>query len=94
MAVPWPALLVSFVVPLVWAPYMAAAMRRSSLEIDDRAMRFCADPASVDAPVAVSSAPAVRVPVFGTVVRTLFLVVVPVVVALIALGFDVRLDGG
>lgn len=40
MAVPWPALLVSFVVPLVWAPYMAAAMRRSSLEIGDRAMRF------------------------------------------------------
>ena len=35
-----------------------------------------------------------RVPVFGTVVRTLFLVVVPVVVALIALGFDVRLGGG
>jgi hypothetical protein len=86
--------LVSFVVPLVWAPYMAAAMRRSSLEIGDRAMRFYADPASVDAPVAVSSAPAVRVPVFGTVVRTLFLVVVPVVVALIALGFDVRLGGG
>ena len=36
--------LVSFVVPLVWAPYMAAAMRRSSLEIGDRAMRFMRTP--------------------------------------------------
>jgi hypothetical protein len=88
--------LVSFVLPLVWAPYMAAAMRRSSLEIGDRAMRFYAHPASIAVPVPapVRTAPALRVPIVGTVVRTLLLVVLPVVVALIALGFDVRPGSG
>src|SRR5215472_1648240 len=73
--------------PPIWLrPCAGAAWRLATAQ--------CALCGPVDAPVAVSSAPAVRVPVFGTVVRTLFLVVVPVVVALIALGFDVRLGGG
>ena len=45
-------------------------------------------------PLPRAARPQCRVPVLGTVVRTLFLVVVPVVVALIALGFDVRLGSG
>lgn len=89
--------LVSFVLPLIWAPYMAAAMRRSSLEIGNRGVRFYANEANLDADRPDSPARTVRtvqVPIFGTVVRTVVLVVVPIVVALIALGFDVQLGSG
>lgn len=86
--------LVSFVLPLIWAPYMAAAMRRSSLEIGDRGIRFYAGPGSIDSGGTEHAAPTLRVPIFGTVARTLLLVVLPIVVAVIALGFDVRLGSG
>jgi hypothetical protein len=92
--------LVSFVLPLIWAPYMAAAMRRSSLEIGNRGMRFYANEANLDAdrPDRTDrtgrTVRTVRVPIFGTVVRTVVLVVVPIVVAVIALGFDVQLGSG
>jgi hypothetical protein len=86
--------LVSFVLPLIWAPYMAAAMRRSSLEIGDRGTRFYAGPGSIAADGTGPTTPTLRVPIFGTVARTVVLVVLPIVVALIALGFDVRLGSG
>lgn len=78
--------LVGLVLPLIWAPYMAVAMRRSSLEIGDRGRRFYAhEPVIDDAGAAGHRAASVRVPIFGTVLRTVVLVVVPVVVALLAL---------
>lgn len=86
--------LVGLVLPLVWAPYMAMAMRRSSLEIGDRGMRFYGGDASLDTGAKAHAAPTVRVPIFGTMLRTLLLVVLPIVVAVIALGFDVRLGNG
>jgi hypothetical protein len=86
--------LVSFVLPLIWAPYMAAAMRRSSLEIGNRGMRFYANDANLDGDRPGRTVRTVRVPIFGTVVRTVVLVVVPIVVAVIALGFDVHLGSG
>lgn len=77
--------LIGLVLPFVWMPYMAVAMRRSALDIGERGMRFYAQRRSADAGVAVRTARAIRVPLTGTLVRTLILVVLPVAIALIAL---------
>src|SRR5215831_4936924 len=83
--------LVGLVLPLVWAPYMAMAMRRSSLEIGDRGTRFYGGHASLDSGRTAHTPPTVRVPVLGTVLRTVALVVLPIVVAVLAFGFGVQL---
>lgn len=86
--------LVGLVLPLIWAPYMAAAMRRSSVDIGNRGMRFYAHDRVIDAGAAVRTAPTVRVPIFGTVLRTVLLVVLPIVVAVFAIAFDVGPNSG
>jgi hypothetical protein len=85
---------IGLVLPLIWVPYMAVAMRRSSLDIGNRGARFYALPRNSNAGADVHAAPTVHVPIFGTVLRSLFLIVMPIAVAGIALAFGVRLGSG
>jgi L-cystine uptake protein TcyP (sodium:dicarboxylate symporter family) len=66
-------------------PYMALAVRRSSRTMAGRASAFYADRRSVESGVTVEQAPAVHVAISGGLVRMLGMIVVPIVVALIAL---------
>lgn len=86
--------LVGLVLPLVWVPYMAVSMRRSTVDIGERGAHFYEHRRSVDAGVAVHTGHRVHVPIAGTLLRTVTLVVLPILVALIALLFGVRLGTG
>jgi hypothetical protein len=77
--------LVGLVLPLVWMPYMALAVRRSSRTMARRASTFYAERRSIESGVTVERAPEVHVAVSGALVRMLGLIVVPIAVALIAL---------
>jgi hypothetical protein len=84
--------LVGLVLPLVWVPYMAYAMRKSSLRLAGRAVPYYADETS-DAGVTVTSRP---LSVGGTaaLARTVLLLVIPIVAALAALVAGLQITGG
>jgi hypothetical protein len=85
---------VGFVLPLVWVPYMAVAMRRGAVKMGERAMRFYADRGSAEAGIAVRNVPRVHVAITGSLVRMVALVILPIVVAAIALASDLELGTG
>src|SRR5262249_32285630 len=78
-------LMVGFVLPLVWVPYMAAAMRRSAVAMGARASSFSSEQRSREAGVAVRRPPGVHVPLAAGLTRLLVLIVLPIAVALLAL---------
>ena len=84
--------LVGLVLPLVWVPYMAYAMRKSSLRLASRAVPFYAGE-TADAGVAVTSR---RISVGGTaaLARTVLLLVLPIGVALVAFVAGLQITGG
>ena len=77
--------LVGLALPLVWVPYMGWAFRKSSLRMGARATEFYAEGRSGEAGVTVRKAQTVRIGMSAGLVRMLALILVPVVVAVIAL---------
>jgi hypothetical protein len=79
-------LLVGLVLPLIWVPYLAVAFRKSSLVMGSRASAFYAERRSEEAGVTVKKAPLkVRVGMSAGLVRMLALILLPILVAVIAL---------
>jgi hypothetical protein len=86
--------LVGLVLPLVWVPYMAFAFRKSGLQMGARASAFYAERRSEETGVTVLKAPIVRVGMSAGFVRMLALIILPVVVAVIALSTDADIASG
>jgi hypothetical protein len=85
---------VGLVLPLVWMPYMAFSIRRSALQMAERSRQYYAQRQSVDTGVAVRKSAAVHVAIAGGVVRMIVLIIVPIVVAVIALSTGADLGTG
>ena len=86
--------LVGFVLPLVWVPYMAYSMRRSTLRLGARGRRFYAAETGGDAGITVHAGEMIRIGGVAALARTAILVVLPVVLGLVALLTDFNLAGG
>jgi hypothetical protein len=86
--------LVSFVMPLVWAPYIAVGMRRSALRMGQRAHELYAGRRSNETGVAVRHTSTVRVAVSAGLVRLLVLICLPLVVCVIAVATDLEIGTG
>jgi hypothetical protein len=83
--------LVSFAMPLIWVPYMAASMRRSALRVGARATSFYTDGTPASAPGEPGT---VSVGIAAGLSRTVILIGIPIVAALIALVSDLDLGTG
>lgn len=77
--------LAGLVLPLVWVPYMAYVSRRSTVRLGERARAYYAAGQAGEAGVTVRRRQVVRAGGTAALARTVLLVVVPVVVALVAL---------
>jgi len=77
--------LLGLVLPLVWVPYMAYAFRKSGVRMGARASKFYAESRSAEAGVTVTKAPTVRIAMSAGLIRMVFLIAVPIVVAIVAL---------
>jgi hypothetical protein len=86
--------LVGFVLPLVWVPYMAYSMRRSTLRLGARATRFYAGEGAGDVGVTVHAGEMIRIGGLAALARTTILVVLPILFAIVALFTDLDLAGG
>jgi hypothetical protein len=86
--------LVGFVLPLVWVPYLAFSMRRSARRLGARAQRFYAAAETGEAGVTVRGRPVVRIGGLVAFARMGLLVVLPLVVALVVLLTGLSLGGG
>ncbi len=83
------------VLPLLWVPYMAVAMRRSALQMGKRSTAFYADRKSDEAGVTVTrAAPSISVGISAGLIRMVLLIAVPIVVAVIALLTGTDVGGG
>ena len=77
--------LVGLVLPVVWVPYMAVWMRKSTLQLGERTMAYYAEGAGADAGVTVGHAQAVRIGLAGGFVRMALLLGVSVVLFVVAI---------
>ncbi|OLD99494.1 MAG: hypothetical protein AUG91_06650 [Actinobacteria bacterium 13_1_20CM_4_69_9] len=75
---------VGFVLPFVWIPYMAVWMRKSTLQLGERATAFYATEAGADAGVTVRKAQSVRAGLAGGFLRMALLLCAPVGIAVVA----------
>ncbi len=83
------------VLPLLWVPYMAVAMRRSALQMGKRASAFYAARQSDEAGVTVArAAPTIHVGISAGLIRMVLLIVIPIVVAVLALLTGTDIGGG
>jgi hypothetical protein len=87
-------LLVGFVLPLVWVPYMANAMRRSSIAMGTRAGAFYAERRSSEAGVPIRRQPSVHVSMTAGFWRMIALIAVPIGLAVIAIFTDLNVGSG
>jgi hypothetical protein len=88
-------LVVGFVLPLVWVPYMAVSMRRAALQMGERARTYYAAQRTEETGVTVTRAPsAINVGVAAGFVRMLLLIAAPIVIAVVALLTDTDIGGG
>jgi hypothetical protein len=89
-------LVVGFVLPLVWVPYMAVSMRRSALRMGKRGIAFYTERQSAEAGVTVARAPAptITVGISAALIRMVVLIVIPIVAAAIALLTGTDIGGG
>jgi hypothetical protein len=76
--------LVGLLLPLVWVPYMAVWMRKSTLQLGARAQAYYATGESGDTGVTVRPAGQVQVGLTAGLVRWAFLIVLPVAAGLVA----------
>ena len=77
--------LVGLVLPLVWVPYMALAFRKSGLRMGAQASAFYAEARREEAGVTVRNAPRAHISMSAGLIRMVFLIALPVFVAVIAL---------
>ena len=77
--------LIGFVAPLIWVPLMGFAFRKSGTQMGERATDFYAHGRSSDAGVTVRKAETVRIGMTAGLIRMALLILLPVVVAVIAL---------
>jgi len=77
--------LVGLALPLVWVPYMALAFRKSGLRMGAQASAFYAEARREEAGVTVRNAPRTHISMSAGLIRMVFLIALPVVVAVIAL---------
>ncbi len=83
---------VGLVLPLIWVPYMAIAMRRSSVRIGGRAIPYFAGETG-DAGVTVTGRP-LNVGAAAGLARLGLLLLVPIVAAVVALAAGLKITGG
>jgi hypothetical protein len=86
--------LVGLVLPLVWVPYMAYSNRRSTLRLAVRARAFYGAEQASDAGIIVRTRPVVQFGGTAALVRTVLLVALPIVAALVALLTDFSFGNG
>jgi hypothetical protein len=77
--------LVGLVLPVVWVPYMAVWMRKSTLQLGERTIAYYAEGAGGDAGVTVGHAQGVRIGLAGGFVRMALLLGVSVALFVVAL---------
>jgi len=77
--------LVGFVLPLVWVPFMGLAFRKSGIQMGERATEFYAQSRTSEAGVTVRKAETVRIGMSAGLIRMALLILLPVAVAVIAL---------
>lgn len=83
------------VLPLLWVPYMAVAMRRSALQMGKRSTAFYAARTSEEAGVTVKRAPtSISVGISAGLVRMVLLIVIPIIVGVAALLTGTDVGGG
>jgi hypothetical protein len=89
-------LLVGFVLPLVWVPYLAYSTRRSTLRLAARAREYYAAGGAADAGLTVRRGGSSRASLGGSIAlgRTFVLLVLPIGAALIALLTGLSPGGG
>jgi hypothetical protein len=89
-------LLVGFVLPLVWVPYLAFSTRRSTLRLAARAREYYAAGGAADAGLIVRRGDRSRASLGGSIAlgRTFVLLVLPIGAALIALVTNTSPGGG
>ena len=80
--------------PLVWVPYMAWAFRKSGLQMGRRATSFYRQKHTAETGVTVTAAPTVRIAMSAGLIRMGLLIVVPVLVAVIALATGADIGSG
>jgi hypothetical protein len=85
--------LVGLVLPLVWVPYMAYSMRRSTVRLGNRARTYYVGHTG-DAGVTVRRREVVRVGGTAALARTVFFVVLPIGAAVVALLTNSSFAGG
>jgi hypothetical protein len=86
--------LVGLVLPLVWVPYMAYSMRRSTLRMGVRAQAYFGGGSGEDAGVTVRQRPAVGLGGTVAFMRTTVFVALPLLAALLALLTGFSVGGG
>jgi hypothetical protein len=86
--------LVGVVLPLVWVPYMGYVSRRSAVRLGERARAYYMAGQAGETGVTVRRRQVVRAGGTAALARTVLLVVVPVVVALVALLTDFSFGSG
>jgi hypothetical protein len=86
--------LVGLVLPLVWVPYMGYSMRRATLRLGARARDYYAGAEAGEAGLTVTRGEGMQIGGVVAFARTALLVVVPVIVALIALLTGFKSAGG
>lgn len=85
---------VGLVLPLVWVPYMAVAVRRTSIQLGERGTQFYRHNQTVESGVTVKKAQLVHVGITAGLVRTVALTLIPIAVAVIAILTGVDVGGG
>jgi hypothetical protein len=85
--------LVGLVLPLVWVPYMAYSMRRSTIRLGNRARSYYVEHTD-DTGVTVRRRQVVRVGGTAALARTVFFVVLPIGAAVVALLTNSSIGGG
>lgn len=86
--------LVGLVLPLVWVPYMAYWMRRSTLRLADEARDYYAGAGAADDGVAVVRGSGVRIGGIVAFGRVLLLAVLPLLLAVVGLLTGFSVTGG
>lgn len=86
--------LVGFVLPLIWVPFMGLAFRKSGIQMGERATEYYAQSRSSETGVTVRKAERVRIGMTAGLLRMTLLILLPIAVAVIALLTGAEIGGG
>lgn len=88
------AVLIGFVLSLIWVPLMGLAFRKSGIQIGERATEFCSQSRTSEAGVTVRQAERIRIGISAWLLRMALLILLPIVVAVVALLTGAEIGGG